>query len=486
MTRMRLTVLLFVGTIVAISVLAGRIPNLVAAGQIKDQSLGDEDSWIVYLPHVSDDYLAPSGRLCRFGVGGAQSIGSYDVNSLRLGWYLDWMATMDPVSPGGIGYMPMVRLAQTGVDSYESTPTASQITDMADQHRGATWLIGNEPDRILYQDDLEPHVYAAAYHDLYYLIKSADPTAKIAAGGIVQPTPLRLQYLDMVLDSYRTSYGDQMPVDVWNIHAFILREEAGSWGADIPPGIEATQGELYEIDDNASIDLFQEGILRFRQWMAINGYRDRPLIITEFGVQMPADYGFPPERVNAFMNATFDYLSSARDLALGYYADGYRLVQQWAWYSLTDANYNGWLFDADSRQRTVFGDNFAAYTWDLPSTVNLLPLGVEVDQVFVEAGAVVSATLRATVVNNGNVMSEPVPLHLYLSEVQPSLLMSETMVSSLSGCAAPMAVSLTWPDATAGDHTVHLVIDPQNAIAESDEGDNTLTLTLTLQPPVLE
>ena len=28
-----------------------------------------------------------------------------------------------------------------------------------------------------------------------------------------------------------------MPVDVWNVHNFVLREERGSWGVDIPPGI---------------------------------------------------------------------------------------------------------------------------------------------------------------------------------------------------------------------------------------------------------
>lgn len=58
---------------------------------------------------------------------------------------------------------------------------------------------------------MEPHIYAAAYHALYYLIKQADPTARVIAGTIVQPTPLRLRYLDMVLD--------QLPSDIRRGHA---------------------------------------------------------------------------------------------------------------------------------------------------------------------------------------------------------------------------------------------------------------------------
>ena len=44
-------------------------------------------------------------------------------------------------------------------------------------------------------------------------------------------------------------------MDVWNVHNFMLREEKGSWGADIPPGIPATQGILYEVDDSLTISM---------------------------------------------------------------------------------------------------------------------------------------------------------------------------------------------------------------------------------------
>ena len=85
-----------------------------------------------------------------------------------------------------------------------------------------------------------------------------------------------------------------MPVDVWNIHAFILNERSCTyfpddcWGADVPPGIDAPEGMRYGVQDNDNLVIFKQFIVDFRQWMADRGYKERPLIITEYGVLMPA------------------------------------------------------------------------------------------------------------------------------------------------------------------------------------------------------
>ncbi len=130
----------------------------------------------------------------------------------------------------------------------------------------------------------------------------------------------------------------------------------------------AVGSEQYTIDDNANVELFKKMVRDFRAWMAHKGYRDRPLIVSEFGVQMPEDYGFPPVRVNAYMDATMDFMRTTAGPD-GYPADKGRLVQQWAWWSLQTPpgqSYlysNGWLYDGSTPpQRTVFGDNFAAHT----------------------------------------------------------------------------------------------------------------------------
>jgi hypothetical protein len=115
------------------------------------------------------------------------------------------------------------------------------------------------------------------------------------------------------------------------------------------------------VDQHDDLDIFRQGILRFRQWMAAHGYRDCELAITEYGILMPADYGFGPERVRNFMWATFDYFQTATDPQVGLPSDGDRLVQRWAWYSLYDPRYGGSLADPGSGQLTDAGRDFAEY-----------------------------------------------------------------------------------------------------------------------------
>ena len=164
----------------------------------------------------------------------------------------------------------------TDTYTYTYSPSGTQLQSAIDDNPGAVWFIGNEPDRPgPWQDDCYPHIYAQAYHELYHLIKTADPTAQVFAGGIVQATEVRLEYLDLVLSSYEDLYGVSLPTDGWNIHGFILNEVDDSWGAEIPSGVSAPHGEILTIDDNDNFDLFMERIERFRQWMADSGYRGR-------------------------------------------------------------------------------------------------------------------------------------------------------------------------------------------------------------------
>jgi hypothetical protein len=166
----------------------------------------------------------------------------------------------------------------------------------------------------------------------------------------------------MILDAYRDLYNQIMPVDVWNVHNFVLREERGSWGVDIPPGISVDQGRLYEIEDHDSLEIFRQHILDFRQWMKDRGQREKPLIVTEYGIVMPSEYGFSHQRVRDFMYATFDFLMTATDPDLGYPPDDDRLVQRWCWYSLSDTVYpTGNLFDPSTGQITPLGLAYGSY-----------------------------------------------------------------------------------------------------------------------------
>ncbi len=294
----------------------------------------------------------------RWGAGVAVGpISRYNIKPLRLGWYLDWRARADPPRPEGIEYVQMVRLK-----GGKLTPGPGEISRIARLNPGSLWLIGNEPD-VKWQDNVKPALYAELYHQAYRAIKSADPAARVAAGGISQPTPLRLKYLELILQAYRERFGEEMPLDAWHIHNFILREERGSWGVDIPPGIGEDRGELYEIDDSGNIEAFRRHILDFRRWMAEHAFQYYPLIVSEYGIPMPEDYGFPPERVIGFLQATFEFFLTAADPALGDPSDGYRLVQRWCWYSLDapETYYpQGRLFDPQTGALTAVGEGWVS------------------------------------------------------------------------------------------------------------------------------
>ena len=293
----------------------------------------------------------------RFGVGVAlPTIDQYDVGRLGAGWYVNWRVNPTPPRPNDMEFVQMIRVA-----GKSHAPDVDTIGAAADANPGSLWIIGNEPD-VIWQDNATPTEYAQVYHELYTFLKARDPSCQVAIGGISQPTPLRLRYLDMILEAYQSFYGQKMPVDVWNIHAFILREEKDSWGVDIPPGISAAEGILYEIEDHGDLEIFKQQIVDFRRWMKEKGERDKPLIVSEYGILMPEDYGFPYEMVRDFMYETFDYFLTAADDNLGYPDDGNRLVQRWAWYSLSDRRYpTGNLFDPETKEITLLGMDYGSY-----------------------------------------------------------------------------------------------------------------------------
>jgi hypothetical protein len=290
-------------------------------------------------------------------------------SQLGFGWYLDWSAGSGRFRSAEVEYVPMIRVREDGFSPDGQAPVLSGVEGLwaaVDALPGALWLIGNEPD-VKWQDNVTPGAYARVYHDLYTLLKARDPTCRVAIGGVSQPTPLRLRYLDRILEAYQAQYGELMPVDVWNVHNFILREERDGWGVGIPPGMTEQSGRLREIDDHDDLAVFRQQIVDFRRWMKERGQQDKPLILTEYGILMPTDYGFPPERVERFMLHTFEFLRTAADPALGYPADGHRLVQRWCWFSLADERYpTGNLVDPDSGELTPLGVAFGEYADSSP------------------------------------------------------------------------------------------------------------------------
>lgn len=385
---LRAVVLLLVVTVLLQS--AGAIVDARSAAGPNDPASTTALRQRVYLPMLSkSDKLA-----MRLGYGSLSVPGRYpEAATLRAGWYLNWTVTAAPQRVNGIEYVQTVRLHQRlvqkagcelgGVNAhdrsicpyaqpltYDVFPNKTALRTAVLANRGSLWLIGNEIDRRDWpgggQDEMLPETYAEAYHDLYRLIKDADPTARVANAGVIQATPLRLEYLTRIWDSYLAKYGAPMPVDVWNVHNFILKEKLNDYGASIPPGSSATEGVLYASDwTHVDLGIFKQQIAQFRQWMKARGQQDKPLIVSEYGVLYYHDGLSDPNVVSNFMLGTFDYFLNARDCSLGNRNDDCRLVQRWAWYSLDDtiSGFNPYsaLFNAQSLAITPAGAAFRQF-----------------------------------------------------------------------------------------------------------------------------
>lgn len=316
-------------------------------------------------PAASAAPVEPANLRSRLGVGVPINVADFEFDAplaqqLGMGWYLDWHMNATPLDVEGLEYAQLYAMRPPNLPLQRQ-----RIAEVLAANPGALWLAGNEPD-VVWQDNQTPEQYAQLYHQFYTFVKTLDPSAQVAIAGVSQVTPLRLQYLEAVLAAYQRLYGQPMPVDVWNVHAFILREERDSWGVSIPPGIDVDQGMLWEIEDHDDLDLFRQQIVDFRRWMAKHGQRDKPLIISEFGILMPSEYGFSPERVASFMTETFDYLLTAADAEIGYEADDNRLVQRLTWYSLSDTVYpTSNLVDPKTGELTALGQVFASYAAQL-------------------------------------------------------------------------------------------------------------------------
>ena len=395
-------------------------------------------------------------------------IDDFDIAPLRAGWFIDYRATPSPAANNGAEYAMVMGVSDNEAGQYGYSPSGAALEETIAAHPGGIYIVGNEPDRRELQSDVLPENYAYAYHDAYTEIKGKDPTAQVWAGAIVQPTPLRLQYLDLVLAAYMERYHMLMPVDGWAIHAFLLNERSCDaynhdinicWGAEIPPGIDAIDGEIRSPEDNARLDLFTQGIVRFRTWMASTGYRNTPLYVTEYGVLMPPVFGFPVTKVNDYMSKTFDYMLTTQDETLGYPADDNRLVQRFSWFSTFDPDFNGYLYQSTDAEHpmtppfelSAIGEHYRDYAAQMEESSDLTLLAVSISEA--------TNQILATVGNSGNRMRPTQAiLRFYEGETFASATqIGEDVAISLAGCGVATNQTMLWDVPEGEDPTTYRI-----------------------------
>jgi hypothetical protein len=419
----------------------------------------------------------------RFGVAVAGAgIEDYDVGQLHAGWYHSFALLASAPHPGGMGYVQTVRISDDGPfedRACSACPTWNTVQAIALANPGSLWVIGNEPDR---QDYTRAGRYAEIYHDFYAFLKAVDPTCQIAVGGVVQPTPIRLQYLDMIRNAYQVRYGGPLPVDVWNVHNYVLREGATGWGCGIPPDTDPNLAIEYGIQDHDNVTAWAWHLRLMRTWMQLRGYRDRPLIITEYGILMPEIYGYDYDRVRQFFLATANWLTNATDPDIGYPADGNRLVQGWAWYSLNDPAFEGFtswnhLFDPETLSITPLGLDYAAYTAPLTTpSVDLQPTALLRDASAPGPGGLVSARVMARIYNAGSGTADAVTIH-FERDGAPA---GDATIASIGAYEVQVA-SMVWTGLLPG-HTYQatVTVDPYNQLDECDAANNSLSASFLI------
>jgi len=324
----------------------------------------------------------------------------------------------------------------------------------------------------------------------------------------VQPTPIRMEYLNRALarmDSITGSRANSLTyVDIFTPHAFILNEVLGQCGAGIPPGFENNHPDAfvitYDYAKTHDINVFTAWMTDFRQWMKNIGAQDKPLWITEYGSLLPPeDPPGGPNYVNVtdadttqYMLQTLDFIYTAKDPTIGYNpplgqpGDEYRLVQKAYWYSLNEYRYHfgGSLFNPINKARTLVGDAYLAYDPPVsqvpqdpyPISANPTPLHytlgsgkTHVDyRVEVRVGNNVTAEKQAPVVVNLTV--DGIPL--------------TPQAGNLTRCGGVRGFSFDWPDVDPSAlHHIQVTVNPDGGLVDTNLDNNTLEFDPSLFLP---
>jgi hypothetical protein len=328
--------------------------------------------------------------------------------------------------------------------------------------------------------------------------------------------------MDLMWQAYKSQYGRAMPVDVWNMHIYILPEVNPSGQpnsiANVALGTNPALGrkesggngnlcplvEVYCVAEHDDINVFNEQVVAMRTWMRDHGQRNKPLVLTEFSILYPYeddgptcyqqdefDNCFTPQRVTNFLNSSFNYLKNAVDPNLGYPLDGNHLVQQSLWFSLNNQDGVGNVSDLMRNSAlTQVGQAYKNFVVAQPVNVNLLVDGVNNPTANTGGGGTANVKLTVTIRNNGSAAPGSnffVTFYKDAGLTQPiataSIAAPGPSTPGMTGCGRlTKQATVNWNNLTPGIHKFWVKVDSTNAVIETSEGDNIGTGTVFINP----
>lgn len=440
---------------------------------------------LAWLDRVWDSYLATYGVEIPVDVW---NIHTYVANEMHQ----EWGAEIPPGIDNAVGYSE--RLGTNW--ALEARPGASGGTVHRSRTVGARAYFAFRGDWVTIHLATGPDAGIAAIH----LDQSTTPVDQVdlfsSTPGTLSRTYTNLPpFGGLLTDRHNvrvqvTGQSNPSSSNTWiRVDAVQAPSTASLPGGRFEDNSPLRANIISSINDHDNIDLIVQQTRAFRQWMADRGQRNKPLINTEYGILMTEDLGFDHQRVRTFMLNSFDtFLNNMVDPALGYPADGNRLLQEWYWFALAVEQFEGrtvhtGLYNANTFAIKPLGVDFANYVQPLHQDyVDLEVFGATVTPYWtIFAGQPSLLRVESLLQNRGNLASGPFDVRVRAGN---GSLLATFPFSSLPKRYDPgylTSLAYDWLAPVTGPRNIRIIADEAGQVQEPCLPNNEALLQVT--PP---
>jgi hypothetical protein len=156
------------------------------------------------------------------------------------------------------------------------------------------------------------------------------------------------------------------------------------------------------------------------------------------------------------------------------------LIQRFAWYSTTDRNFNGHIYEEGSPPPlSAMGQNWANYVSAMPEETELQAKTLRMVPPLAGEGNA-DVELTAVIANSGNTLApQTFTVRFYNGDpAQGGQMIGSDQTVSLAGCGARATASTRWNGVAQGVYQLFAQADAGNVVAEPDETNNLASTTL--------